>query len=224
MNLYLFIHIDEFVNDSTDLFWAGQWTGDQLFVGLSARLGEDMLGWYDGNYYRSPEGPYHFLILEDEVTLNGDGDEMYVPEEFRWSYGDSLGSYYASDICRWATKIDTNTGVWDIEMAIHNPNINAQAAIGFNIGGSMGSSSFHEWMLENEGYSDAYAYYSWQASIPDNPFAIPDHNVGGDPGGELLLSTKNWAFIGRTDRYSGSGRYRSTDQKFYPASELSQSI
>ena len=124
--LYLFLHIDEFVNDSTDLFWNGQWTGDQIFVGLSARLGEDMLGWYDGNYYRSPEGPYHFWVLKDQVTLNGDGDEMYIPEEFRWSFEDSLGAFHASDICRWATVIDTLTGLWNIEMAIYNPHVNGR--------------------------------------------------------------------------------------------------
>ena len=193
--LYLFLHIDEFVNDSTDLFWNGQWTGDQIFVGLSARLGEDMLGWYDGNYYRSPEGPYHFLILEDEVTLNGDGDEMYIPEEFRWSYGDSLGAFHASDICRWATKIDTNTGLWDIEMAIYNPHVNAQSSVAFNIGGSIGSESFYWWSLEEWDWGDAYAYFSWQASVPDEPFSTPEGSVDGDPGSEVLKSTKNWAVL-----------------------------
>jgi hypothetical protein len=195
--LYLFLHIDEFVNDSTDLFWNGQWTGDQIFVGLSARLGEDMLGWYDGNYYRSPEGPYHFWVIEDEVTLNMDGygDPMYIPEQFRWSFEDSLGYFSASDICRWATKIDTNTGLWDIEMAIYNPNVNAQAVLGFDIGGSIGSEDFYWWSLENWDYGDAYAYFSWQASVPDDPFSTPDSSVDGDPGSEVLKSSKNWAVL-----------------------------
>ncbi|MGE5440281.1 MAG: hypothetical protein ACM3UR_10515, partial [Bacteroidota bacterium] len=35
--LYVFMHIDEFVNDSTNLFWKGKWTGDQLFISLSDR-------------------------------------------------------------------------------------------------------------------------------------------------------------------------------------------
>jgi hypothetical protein len=118
-----------------------------------------------------------------------------MPEEFRWSFEDSLGSFYASDICRWATKIDTNTGVWDIEMAIYNPNVNAQAAIGFNIGGSISSEYFHWWSLENWEYSDAYAYFSWQASVPDEPFMEPDNKAGGDPGSEILVSSKNWAVL-----------------------------
>ncbi|HEX2982245.1 MAG TPA: hypothetical protein VHO28_01745, partial [Ignavibacteriales bacterium] len=45
--LYVFMHIDEMVNDSTDLYFDGQWISDQLFISLSNRLGVDMQGWYD---------------------------------------------------------------------------------------------------------------------------------------------------------------------------------
>ncbi len=79
--LYAFIHIDEVVNDSSGLYWAGQWLGDQLFVSLSSRLGRDMQGWYDGNVYAAPEGPYHYLILGDQVTLNG-GNPTNLPDEY----------------------------------------------------------------------------------------------------------------------------------------------
>src|SRR5574339_916096 len=40
--LYVFINWDEFHNDSTNLFWAGKWTGDQLFVSLTNRLSRAM--------------------------------------------------------------------------------------------------------------------------------------------------------------------------------------
>jgi len=80
--LFVFMHIDEFVNDSTNLFWAGKWTGDQLFISLSNRLAVEMMGWYDGNVYAAPDGPYHYWILGEDVTLNG-GDETYIPEEYR---------------------------------------------------------------------------------------------------------------------------------------------
>ena len=36
--LFAFIRIDEFVNDSTNLYWDGKWISDQLFVSLSGRL------------------------------------------------------------------------------------------------------------------------------------------------------------------------------------------
>src|SRR3990172_7974233 len=79
--LYVFINIDEFVNDTTNLFWNGKWQGDQLFVSLSNRMGVNMMGWYDGNVYAAPNGPYHFLVLGDRVTLN-DSLETYLPDEF----------------------------------------------------------------------------------------------------------------------------------------------
>ncbi|NUM76408.1 hypothetical protein HUU40_18750, partial [candidate division KSB1 bacterium] len=79
--LYIFVHIDEIVNDSTDLYWNGKFTGDQLFVSLSSRLGVDLEGNYDGNPYAAPEGPYHFFILGDQVTLNG-GDPTGIPDAY----------------------------------------------------------------------------------------------------------------------------------------------
>ena len=115
--LFVFMHLDEWVNDSTDLSWNGKWVGDQLFVSISSRLAQNMYGWYDGNTPRAPEGPYHFWILGDQVTLNG-GDTTYVPEEFRGCYEDSLRVFEASDICQWATSIDKETGVWNVEMRI----------------------------------------------------------------------------------------------------------
>jgi hypothetical protein len=172
--LFVFMHIDEFHDDSTNLYWNGQWTGDQLFVSLSNRLGVDMMGWYDGNSYAAPEGPYHYWILGPDVTLNGD-NETYVPEEWRscFDQSDSLQTFLGSDNARWATFIDTMTGVWNVEMAIYNPQITAQSCLGFNIGGSVGSSYTHDI------YGDAYAYYTWQPNIADDPFGDPYGN--GDP-------------------------------------------
>jgi hypothetical protein len=100
--LFAFIVIDEFVNDSTNLFWNGRWTGDQLFVSLSNRLARSMMGWYDGNSYAAPDGPYHYWIFGDQVTL-ADGAELYVPEEYRGCFGDSLRTFDAADHVRWAT-------------------------------------------------------------------------------------------------------------------------
>ena len=60
--LYVFMHWDEFHNDSTNLFWNGKWTGDQLFISLSDRLARNLEGNYDGNSYAAPDGPYHFWI------------------------------------------------------------------------------------------------------------------------------------------------------------------
>jgi hypothetical protein len=93
--LYVYVHINEYVNDSTDLFWLTDndtwWGGDQLFVSLSNRLGLDMSGGYQGDVYKAPDGPYHFLVLGDEVTLNGD-DTVFVPEEFRKCFNQSDSS------------------------------------------------------------------------------------------------------------------------------------
>ncbi|TFG99519.1 MAG: T9SS type A sorting domain-containing protein [Calditrichales bacterium] len=210
--LYAFIHIDEYVNDSTDLFWAGQWTGDQLFVGMSGRLGEDMLGWYDGNFYRTPEGPYHFWILEDQVTLNMDG-ELYVPDQFSVNEADTVRQFYASDIARWATKIDTNTGLWNVEMAIYNPAINEKAKVGFNIGGSIGSQAFYDWSLVEWEYGDAYAYFCWQPSVPDDFLAEPDSNTNGDPGSDILMSSKYWAVLDFSSTTVSGLRGEATDGK-----------
>ncbi len=183
--LFVFMHIDEFVNDTTDLYWAGKWAGDQLFISLSNRLGVDMMGWYDGNTYAVPNGPYHFWIMGDEVTLNG-GEETYIPEEYRCSYGDSVKTFDAAEYARWATFIDKENGVWNVELAIYNPNVAAQGSIGFNIGGSTGS----EYVQTNEG--DAYAYYTWQPNVPDDPYAVPAEN---DPGYYNLVSSSHWAIL-----------------------------
>ena len=184
--LYAFIHIDEVVNDSTGLYWAGQWLGDQLFVSLSDRLGMDMKGWYDGNVYAAPDGPYHYLILGDQVTLNNDSP-TFIPEEYRRCFADSQMVFNASDNARWAVSIDEATGVWNIEMAIYNPGVAAQSRIGFNIGGSQGSEA------NDTSTGDAYMYYTWQPSIQNDPFADPYGN--GDPGFYNLANADYWAAL-----------------------------
>ena len=186
--LYVFMHWDEFHNDSTNLFWNGKWTGDQLFISLSDRLARNLEGNYDGNSYAAPDGPYHFWILGPDVTLNG-GDTTWVPEEYRKcvDQSDSLMTFDASDIARWAAVIDTNTGVWDMEMAIYNPNVNAQSSIGFNIGGSVGSS------YTNDLYGDAYGYFTWQPNVPNDPFGDPFGNA--DPGFYNLANSQYWAVL-----------------------------
>lgn len=182
--LYVFVHIDEFVNDSTDLFF-GKWNGDQLFVSISNRLGNDMMGWYDGNSYAAPDGPYHFWILGDQVTLNG-GDTTFVPEQYRGCPDDSTMIFDATDYGNFAVTIDEETGTWDVEMAIYNPNVNAQGKIGFNLGGSTGSSA------ANEAYGDAYGYYTWQPNIPNDPWAAP---AEADPGYYNLATSSHWAVL-----------------------------
>jgi hypothetical protein len=184
--LYFFIVIDEFVNDSTNLFWDGQWTGDQLFVSISNRLGKNLKGWYDGNVYTAPDGPYHFLILGNQVTLNNN-NLTYIPSEYRGCPEDSQKVFQASDIARWATSIDTLTGLWKIEMAVYNPNAGAYGRIGFNLGGSTGSRQSH---IE---FGDAYGYYSWQPNIPNQPFGDPFGN--GDPGFYNLANADHWAVL-----------------------------
>ncbi|MCF7885014.1 MAG: T9SS type A sorting domain-containing protein [Candidatus Marinimicrobia bacterium] len=184
--LFLFLHMDEFVNDSTGIWFGDAWQGDQLFVGLSNRLGKEMMGWYDGNTYAAPDGPYHWLILGDNITLNGDPDTTWIPESYRFSYADSFGTFKAEDYGEWATNIDSAEGVYDLEIAIHHPNISAQSSISFNIGGSNGSESHYlkEW--------DAYAYYCWQPSVPNDPFAPAGDE---DPGAEVLKHSKNWPIL-----------------------------
>ena len=196
--LYAFIHIDEIQNDSAGLWWGGQWVGDQLFVSLSNRFAVEMSDdgvTYDGNVYSAPDGPYHYLILGDQVTLNNDA-LTYIPEEYRGEcLGDSQAVFMASDFARWAVSIDSSTGVWNLEMAIYNPHVNAQACIGFNIGGSQGHWSYD--LIEG----DAYAYYTWQPNIPDEPFGDPYGN--GDPGFYNLNNSEYWAvlnFVDGTDR------------------------
>ena len=196
--LYAFIHIDEYVNDSTDLYWNGQWTGDQLFVSLSNRLGVPMQGWYDGNVYAAPDGPYHFLIMADSVTLNATA-ATYIPDEYQRFPDDTVRVFQASDIARWATSINTTTGVWNIEMAIYNPNVAPEAAIGFNIGGSTGS------YVADTTFGDAYAYYTWQPNTANNPYADP---VGAnDPGYyNLAGGTEYWARLNISNNFATSVR------------------
>ena len=184
--LFAFINIDEFVNDSTNLFWNGKWTGDQLFLSLSNRLGKDMMGWYDGNIYAAPDGPYHYLILGDQVTLNN-GETSYIPEEYRGCFDDTVKNFNASDYVQWATSIDTLTGQWRIEMAIYQPHVNDQSAIAFNLGGSTGSSQ------SQAVYGDAYGYYTWQPNVPNDPFGDPFGN--GDPGFYNLANDDYWAML-----------------------------
>jgi len=52
-----------------------------------------------------------------------------------------------------------------VEMAIYNPNVRAQASIGFDIGGSFGSTK------AAEQFGDAYGYYIWLPSVPNDPWA-----------------------------------------------------
>jgi hypothetical protein len=191
--LYVFMHIDEFVDDSTDLYWDGQWTGDQLFIALSNRLGVDMKGWYDGNVYAAPDGPYHFLIMGPDVTLNA-GNETGIPEEYQRFPDDTTRIFDASTIARWATFIDKPNGVWNVEMAIYQPNANAGSKVAFNIGGSTGST------YSDTVYFDAYAYYAWQPSVVDSPYSQPE-NVplppwgAGDPGFYTLANADAWALL-----------------------------
>jgi hypothetical protein len=191
--LYVFIHMDEIVNDSSGLWWGGQWVGDQLFVGLSNRFGVDLDDDsvnYDGNVYTAPGGPYHYLIMGNDVTLNN-GAATYVPEEWRGCPQDTFVVFNASNYERHAISIDTVTGVWNLELAIYNPNIFEQSRIGFNIGGSQGS-----WQ-HDIGAGDAYAYYCWQPNIPDDPFTAPPNLPAGvsDPGGAVLVNSERWAVL-----------------------------
>lgn len=183
--LYVFMHIDEFVNDSTGLFFNGKWAGDQLFISLSNRLGVEMNGWYDGNSYAAPEGPFHFWVLGDNVTLNG-GDTTYIDEKYRGCIGDSMLVLDPSEFARWAVHLDEATGVWDVEMAIYNPGVAYGAKLGFNVGGSNGSeAAFAQ-------FEDAYQYWTWQPNVPNDPWAIPAEN---DPGFYNLASASHWAVL-----------------------------
>ena len=191
--LFVFIHIKDTQNDSTGLYWNkdNQWSSDQLFVNISSRLGKEMQGWYDGNVYAAPEGPYHFLILGNRVTLN-DSAEMGKPEEYMAWPGDTVNhAYNAYDICRAATSVDTVTGIWNIEMAIYNPNIASESKVGFNFGGSQSS------YVADTASGDAYAYWTWQPNVVDSPFAIPATAPGtpGDPGGYNLINSEYWALL-----------------------------
>lgn len=198
--LYAFIHIDEMVNDSTNLFWDGLWTGDQLFVSITNRLGLDYddAGRWNGNVFTAPNGPLYYIILGDQISLNG-GDTVYIPEGYRQYDGDTTWThdkFDAAKYTRMAVQIDTTTGKWDIELAIFNQAVAMQSSVGFNIGGSTGSRQ------SNEEYGDAYAYYTWQPNVPDDPYAIPPYgDVLGtyagyyDPGVSLLVTTDAHAVL-----------------------------
>ncbi len=196
--LYVFIHIKDLVNDSTGLYFPGNeggshWAGDQLFVSLSNRLGIPMDGNYQGMVYASPEGPYHFLIQGSRITLN-DSTLTNIPEEWRKFPTDTNRVFNAYDICRAVATTDTVTGIWNVEMAIYNPGVAAGSSIGFNFGGSQGSRA----AAASSG--DAYAYWTWQPNVPDDPFAIPpavsaDATLPGDPGGFNLINSDLWALL-----------------------------
>lgn len=172
--LYVFMHINEIVNDSTNLFFAGRtftgedyghWSGDQLFIGVSNRLGIEAWDNWEGNPWMAPDGPYHLMIMGDQVTFN-DSVAAWTPEEFRCPVTDTF-NIFTPDFIRSAVMIDTTTGVWDVELAIYSPNAKADASIGFNIGGSTGSRQ------AKAKFNDAYGYYVWQPNVPDDPWAAP---------------------------------------------------
>jgi hypothetical protein len=193
--LYIGIHIDEVVNDSSGLFWDGQWTGDQLFVSLSNRFGVDLGddGYtYDGNVYAAPDGPYHYLILGDQVTLNGNGTTG-VPFEFRCDTNVTEQEFNAADFARWGITINEAEGIWDLELAIYHPHVNSEARIGFNLGGSQGSEAYNQVNIDNHGWPDAYAYYTWQPNTPNEPFFAP---LGeSDAGMYNLVTSEYWAVL-----------------------------
>jgi hypothetical protein len=193
--LFVAIHIKDMVNDSTGLYWNpdNHWASDQLFVGLSSRLGTEMDQNYQGNVYAAPEGPYHFLILGNRVTLN-DSAETGIPDEWMQFPEDTTRVFNAHDISRSATRVDEATGEWDIEMAIYNPNIAALSKVGFNFGGSQSSA------VADANDGDAYAYWTWQPNKPDEPFATPDFVLADtllpqDPGGYNLINSQAWALL-----------------------------
>jgi len=193
--LYAFIHMDEVVNDSSGLWWGGQWVGDQLFVSLSNRFGVDLPDdgqTYDGNVYAAPDGPYHYLILGDQITLNN-GAMTNIPEMYRTCFdlSDSQKVFLASDYARWAVSIDSSTGIWNLEMAIYHPAINSQGRMGFNMGGSQG-----HWSHDIPA-GDAYAYYTWQPNVPDNPFEDPVGNA--DPGWFNLNNSEYYTVLNFVD-------------------------
>jgi len=175
--LYVFMHIDEFVNDSTNLFWAGaykaptdsfgHWAGDQL----SNRAGIEEWDNWEGNPWMAPDGPYHLMIMGDRVTFN-DGFPAWTPEDYRPTFEDSLIAY-DTDFIRSGVTFDTLTGVWDVELAIYNPHVKFGSCIGFNVGGSCGSRWFYNFSAVDWGSPDSYGYYTWQPNVPDDPWTAP---------------------------------------------------
>ncbi|MDP4195566.1 MAG: T9SS type A sorting domain-containing protein, partial [Bacteroidota bacterium] len=190
--LYLFYHVKEVKNDTLGLFFGKKFEADQVFVSLSNRLGiEKLEGSYNGAPYAAPNGPYHFFVIGDKVTLNG-GDTTNVPEQYRRFPGDSLRVFNAADIVRWATMIDTNTATWDIEMAIYNPDINAQSSIGFNLGGSQGARKIQD----PQSGDRTYSYYTWQPGTPNEPYSSSGDPIGAnDPGQYNLVTSKYWPLL-----------------------------
>ena len=189
-SLYIFLHVDEFVDDSTDLYWGGRfvsdqdtfghWAGDQLFVGLSNRLGVESWNNWEGNPLAAPDGPYHLMIMGDRVTLN-DGFPVWVPEL------DTALIFDTAEFLRSAATWDKETGVWNVEIAVHNPNVKANASVGFNMGGSFGSTA------ARESSGDAYGYYTWLPHVPDEPFTDP-----GDLGwcaSYIQQNSEYWALL-----------------------------
>lgn len=169
--LYLFMHVDEMVNDSTNLSFSSthygsghdsHWKSDQLYVGLSNRLGVNTWQGWDGAAYTMPDGPYHLMVMGQYVTFNDD-DTVWVPEEWRSRWPDTNVVIRASNIIRSAARIDTVTGVWDVEMAIYHPSVASQSSITFNVAGSSSA----------RGLSDSYGYWIWQPNVTDDPFGDP---------------------------------------------------
>ena len=196
--IYAFIHIKDVVNDSSGLYFPGNeggshWSGDQLFVSVSSRLGLSKGSNYDFDVYTVPEGPYNFLVEGNRVTLN-DSAATHIPEEWQRFPGDTVRTFSAAAISRYAVTLDTATGLWDVEMAIYNPNVAAQSKVGFDFGGSQGSRSY------GTANNDAYAYWTWAPAVTDSPFATPsfvlaDTNLPQDPGGYNLINADAWPLL-----------------------------
>jgi hypothetical protein len=205
--LYVFMHIKEFVNDSTNLFFGGNgykatggasthWGGDQLYIGLSNRLARAAIEGWEGSPWNLPGGPAMMMVMGNQVTYN-DNDTVWIPEEFRVVPTDSQKVFHASDYMRSATKIDTLTGLWDVELAIYHPNVASQAALGFNIGGSMGSTAAYA------AFGDAYGYYTWQPNIPGDPWGDVTHQNWNS--WYVQQDSKYWALLNFTGNTVGVG-------------------
>jgi hypothetical protein len=189
--LYLFYHVQEVVNDSMVLYFGKKFEADQVLVGLSNRQGIDTLQkpWdYNGSPFTAPDGPYLYFVLGKNVTLNG-GDSTDVPEAYRRDSTIKKEIFDASKYARWAATIDTLTGIYEIEMAIYSPGINAQSKIGFNLGGSNGQRKLDFYEGDR-----TYEYYAWQPNVPNDPYKDPI-GEGKDPGYYNLVISKHWAIL-----------------------------
>jgi hypothetical protein len=188
--LYVYIHVKEIITDSTDLYFTGgKFNSDQLFVGLSNRLGVNLQGWYDGNPYAAPNGPYHYWIMGQDVSLNG-GDYSWIPDDYKCP-GDTSRIFYASDYARWAVTTNPSTGLWTVEMAIYHPNITAGSSIGFNIGGSNAQSFENFNNPDDPDYT--YSYWVWYPHVPNEPFTNPTGE--NDPGYYILVNSDYWPIL-----------------------------